>query len=235
LNDRTGLMKEEDMIIAIDGPAGAGKSTIARQLAEALGYQLIDTGAIYRSVALFAGRAGVSVEDGPACARVARGLDFRFELSGGVNHIYCGEELLGDEIRTPEMSLGASRVSAHPEVRAALLELQRQLGRARDSVLEGRDIGTVVFPDADIKIFLTATGEERARRRVEQLAERGDVVDYAEILAQINERDERDASRDIAPLKPAEDSLLVDSTQLDIAQVIELISSRVREVEADAN
>ena len=162
------------MVIAIDGPAGAGKSTIARKVAQALGFQLIDTGAIYRTVAYVATQRGVDLKDGGSCAEIARELDFRFELRGDENLIWCNGEVLGDEIRSEAMSLGASHVSALPRVRAALLDVQRELGRERDSVLEGRDIGTVVFPDAAHKIFLTASPDERARRRTEQLGERGE-------------------------------------------------------------
>lgn len=217
------------MIIAIDGPAGAGKSTIARGVARELGLQLIDTGAIYRAVAFEALEHGVSLQDGAACAEIARGLDFAFELHGERNRIWCNGEELGAEIRAPRISLGASHVSALPEVREALLELQRKLGRQRSSVLEGRDIGTVVFPDADLKIFLTASPEERARRRVEQLAERGEHVDYEETLAEIRERDERDETRAHAPLRQAEDALAIDSTRQSIDEVIARVAALARE------
>lgn len=208
------------MIVAIDGPAGAGKSTIATRVAEELGFQLIDTGAIYRTVAWKAAASDLDLEDGKAVADLARDLEFTFELVDGDNVVFCNGEAIGDEIRAPEVSYGASIVSAHPEVRAALLDIQRDLGRARSSVLEGRDIGTVVFPDADVKVFLTATPQERARRRVEQMLEKGDEADYEEVLAEIEARDERDANRDAAPLKQADDAVAIDSTRFDIEEVV---------------
>lgn len=216
------------MIIALDGPAGAGKSTIAKGVAESLGFQLIDTGAIYRTVAHKALGAGLALEDGAACAALALGLDFRFAMNQGKNEIRCGEALLGDEIRTQEVGLGASQVSAHPEVRAALLDLQRRLGRERDSVLEGRDIGTVVFPDAELKIFLTASPEERAQRRVAQLALQGVSEDYEAVLQEIRERDHRDSSRAVAPLKQADDAIAVDTTGRPVEEIIAQIVSLAR-------
>ena len=218
------------MIIAIDGPAGAGKSTIARGVAMELGLPLIDTGAIYRAVALRALAADVPLQDGPACARLARQLEFRFELdTQGHNHIFCDGDELGDRIRHPRISQGASEVSAHPEVRQALLTLQRDLGRAHGAVLEGRDIGTVVFPDADLKIFLTASAPERARRRVDQLAERGQPVDYDETLAQIRARDARDTSRAHAPLRQADDAVAIDTTSKGVDALVARISQMARE------
>ena len=217
------------VVIAIDGPAGAGKSTIAMGVARALGFQLIDTGAIYRTVAYTALDRGVDLSDGEALANIARELDFHFELAadGKKNLIFCNGEQLGDEIRSPAVSQSASKVSSRPEVRAALLELQRSLGRARSSVLEGRDIGTVVFPDADLKIFLTATAEERARRRTMQMKERGEQADYAEILAEIQERDARDIQREHAPLKQADDAVAIDSTSLGIGGIVDKIVALV--------
>ena len=158
------------MILAIDGPAGAGKSTVSRDVARRLGFQLLDTGAIYRSVAWLARRQSVSWDDGPALARIALQLQIRFEMRGEVNTVFLtlpdeGELEVTAQVRAPEIGQGASQVSAHPEVRGSLLELQRRLGRARDSVVEGRDIGTVVFPKAEVKVYLTASVEERARRR----------------------------------------------------------------------
>lgn len=216
------------MIVAIDGPAGAGKSTIAKTVARELGFQLVDTGAIYRTVALRSLERGVSIDDGQACAEVALSLSLAFEQRDDTNTLICDGAPVGDEIRTPEVSQAASKVSAHPEVRAALLELQRQIGRARPSVLEGRDIGTVVFPDAEVKIFLTASAAERARRRVGQLAEKGIAADEAAILAEIEERDARDSQRAHAPLKQADDAVPVDTTSLTIEQVIASILGTVR-------
>ena len=216
------------MIIALDGPAGAGKSTIARRVAGALNFQLIDTGAIYRAVAWHARAQGLRLEDGEACAELARELDFRFTLQGQQNLVRCDGRELGAEIRTAQVSLDASQVSAHQEVRSALLEMQRELGRARDSVLEGRDIGTVVFPEAELKIFLTATSEERARRRVAQRAEQGVTEEYDRVLADIRARDQRDERRAVAPLKMAEDAVALDTTALEIDAIVERIVSLAR-------
>ncbi len=215
------------MIVAIDGPAGAGKSTIALNVAQELGFQLIDTGAIYRTVGLKATQMGLDINDGPACAQLAADLDFEFKIVDGKNHIICNGETLGQEIRTPDMSRAASIVSAHPEVRQALLNIQRELGRARDSVLEGRDIGTVVFPDADVKVFLTASDTERAQRRVLQLGEQGAAANYEDILADIRERDARDSSRSAAPLKQADDAVAIDSTEFGIDEVVAKVVSLV--------
>jgi cytidylate kinase len=218
------------MIVAIDGPAGAGKSTIALNVAKRLGFQLIDTGAIYRTVALKATQMGIDIDDGPACAQLAADLEFEFKVVDGNNFIICNGETLGTEIRTPEVSRVASVVSAHPEVRQALLNIQRDLGRARDSVLEGRDIGTVVFPDAEVKVFLTASDTERAQRRVKQLGEQGSEANYEDILSEIRERDARDSSRSAAPLRQADDAVAIDSTKFGIddvvAQVVALVRSR---------
>jgi len=218
------------IVVTIDGPAGAGKSTVAKQLARRLGYRLLDTGAIYRAVALTAQRRGIAWTDADACAEVARALDIRFEFVGDKNHVFVGGEDVSAAIRTPENSQGASQVSAHPPVRAALLDLQRRLGAGGGVVVEGRDTGTVVFPTAQAKFFLTATEEERARRRV---AELGAGSDYEKTLAEIRVRDSRDASRDVAPMKPAEDAVLVDSSTQTIEQVVENLA-RVVEARADA-
>ncbi len=217
------------MIIAIDGPAGAGKSTIARQVAQALGFQLIDTGAIYRTVAYHALLQGIDLDDGAACAAIARSLHFSFTLEGDRNIVRCHDQVLGDEIRTQAVSEIASQVSALPEVRAALLEVQRELGRAHDSVLEGRDIGTVVFPDAQLKVFLTASPQERAMRRAAQLREQGQPADEAAIFAEITSRDARDSGRAHAPLLQAHDAAPVDTTGRPIGEVVEEIVQLARQ------
>lgn len=212
------------IVVTIDGPAGAGKSTVAKLLARRLGYRLLDTGAIYRAVALAAQRRGTPWNDADACAQVARDLDIRFDFVGEKNHVFLAGEDVSAAIRTPENSQGASQVSAHPAVRAALLELQRRLGAGGGVVVEGRDTGTVVFPHADAKFFLTATEDERARRRV---AELGPAADYEQTLREIRERDQRDASRDVAPMRPAEDAVLVDSSTQTIEQVVENLARTV--------
>ena len=222
-------------VVAIDGPAGAGKSTVARRVADELGFVLVDTGAMYRAVALAASRAGVPFSDGAAVGAVAAALvdegALAFERAdgGGVRVLLRGEDV-STAIRTPEMSQGASTVSAHPPVRAALLAMQRQAGAGGGVVLEGRDIGTVVFPDAEVKIFLTASDEVRAARRHAELVAKGQAVTLEATLADIRERDARDSGRDVAPLKQASDAVRVDSSSMSIddavGEILRVVSAR---------
>jgi cytidylate kinase len=222
-------------IVAIDGPAGAGKSTASRAVAARLGFAMVDTGAIYRAVALAATRAGVALDADAALAALLPALEIRFAPAGapgGGQRVLLGDEDVSDEIRTPPMSLGASRVSARPVVRAGLLDLQRRLALASGNagaVLEGRDIGTVVFPDADAKFFLTAPPEERARRRHAELRGRGDPSSFDEVLADQLRRDRDDSERDVAPLQPASDALIVDTSGVALDEVVDRL---VREVQA---
>ena len=218
------------LIVAIDGPAGAGKSTAARLLAAELGYTLLDTGAIYRVMALRARERGIAWDDGPGVAALADGLSLSFQLDGALNRVFAGGEEVSTLIRTPEISDGASRVSALPEVRAALLGLQRRIGAAGGVVVEGRDIGTVVFPDAEAKFFLTANTDERARRRVAELTAAGKPVDSAQTRAEIVARDTRDSTRAAAPLKKADDAIEIDSSTMSpyavLARMAEVVAAR---------
>jgi cytidylate kinase len=216
------------LIVAIDGPAGAGKSTAARMLAAHLGYTLLDTGAIYRVMALRARERGISWDDGPGVAGLADALQLSFRLDGSVNRVFAGGEDVSVAIRSPEISDGASRVSALPEVRAALLGLQRRIGAAGGVVVEGRDIGTVVFPAAGAKFFLTATADERARRRVAEWQAAGRTVDFAQTRAEIVARDERDSTRAAAPLRKADDAIEIDSSALGPDAVVERMAAVVR-------
>jgi CMP/dCMP kinase len=224
-------------VVAIDGPAGAGKSTVTLRVAEELGYLLVDTGALYRTVALAAQRAGVSWDAEGPLGELARQLvkEHAVEL-GNQKSSGFAVKLRGEDvslaIRNPDVSQGASKVSAVPAVREALLDMQRQAGEGGGAVLEGRDIGTVVFPEAEAKFYLTASVDVRARRRYDELVARGASPDYAEVKREVAERDLRDSTRPIAPLKQAFDARVIDSSSLSIEQVVARIVARVREVEA---
>ena len=230
-----GLPNRRRPVVAIDGPAGAGKSVVSRKLAERLGYLRVDTGALYRCIALAAQDQKVSWDDGPACGEVAKSiveagsLDLENEPGKPPTARLAGRDV-SDAIRAPEMGQGASKVSAHPEVRAALLELQRQLGRAGGVVLEGRDIGSVVFPDAEVKFFLTASVAVRAKRRYDELVAKGTKVTLAEVEAEVEERDHRDRNRAIAPLIEPAGAVMVDSSNLTIPQVVAEMADFVGEV-----
>lgn len=218
--------------IAIDGPAGAGKSTLARQLAGKLGFIYVDTGAIYRTVALAVLRAGADPADAGQVAALLKGLDIRMDYGpDGEQRMFLGGVDVSRAIREHQVSGLASRVSAIPAVRDFLLDFQRRQARERNVVMDGRDIGTVVLPQADVKIFLTAAPEARAQRRLLELRQRGQQADYDTVLRDIIQRDEQDANRPIAPLRRAEDAALLDTTRLNLEQSLEALVRLVKEKE----
>lgn len=216
--------------IAIDGPSGAGKSTMARKVAAELGFLYVDTGAIYRSVSLYAYRAGVDKEDAERIVALLPQVRIDMEYrEDGVQHMILNGEDVTDAIRENEVSLYTSAVSAIPEVRAFLLDLQRNLATTRNVIMDGRDIGTVVLPDATVKIYLTAAPEARARRRWLDLKEKGSEITEAQVLEEVLQRDYNDTHREIAPLRQAEDAVLVDTTALDLEASYQLLLNTIRE------
>ena len=218
-------------IVAIDGPAGAGKSSVSKILALRLHFTLVDTGAIYRCVALKARRQQAGLSDEAALQKIVDGLVVSFEMTEEKNRVFLDGEDVSEEIRTSENSLAASQVSAQPVVRAALLGLQRKLALAAEqgAILEGRDIGTVVFPDAELKVFLFADPKVRAERRFEELFQKGHEKPVEQVLADQNKRDKEDSERELAPLKPATDAVQIDSTQLHLSEVVHRIEALVSE------
>lgn len=221
---------EKRFSVAIDGPSGAGKSTIARACAKRFGFIYVDTGAIYRTVGLAVRRFGASPESGEEVSRVLPTLDIAMSYApdGTQTMLLNGEDVSG-LIRTPEMSVYASKVSALPEVRAFLLDMQRALAKRQSVVMDGRDIGTVVLPDAELKIFLTASPEKRAERRYRELVQRGEAVTFDEVLRDIKERDERDSKRAAAPLKKAGDAIELDTSGLSLGGSIEAVCRLIEE------
>jgi len=221
--------RPKGLIIAIDGPSGAGKSTLTRLLAGRLGYLHIDTGAMFRAVALAARRACIAVDDGEALALLCRGLTISFARNDGDGRVLLNGEDISDLIRTPEISLLTSRVSAMKSVRDCLIEQQREMGMAGGVVLEGRDIGTVVFPDAEVKFFMTASIEERGRRRYQELMAKGEDVSLQGTTAEVARRDTQDEQREHAPLRKATDAIDIDSSGLSIEEVLTLMEKKVKE------
>ncbi|MBP5272242.1 MAG: (d)CMP kinase [Clostridia bacterium] len=217
--------------IAIDGPAGAGKSSIARAAAAQLGFIYVDTGALYRTVALGALKRGIRPEETDAIVALLPELDVAMEFVDGEQRVLLNGEDVSEAIRQPEVSGAASTVSAIPAVRQFLFDLQQNMAKEHDVLMDGRDIGTVVLPDAQLKIFLTATPEERARRRYEQIKDTSDVT-YEEILRDINQRDYQDTHREIAPLKQAEDAVYLDTTDMSFDEVVDAILSLTKERQA---
>lgn len=216
-------------VITVDGPSGTGKGTIAELLSRRLGWHCLDSGALYRVLGLVAGRRGLDLDSGEALARLAASLPLTFE---GGRVLLAGEDL-GDAIRSESAGMAASRVAAHPAVRAALLDWQRRQARPPGLVADGRDMGTVVFPQAPLKVFLDASPEERAARRYKQLKGKGLDANLPALVADIRERDERDRNRAAAPLRPADEAVIVDSTTLSIDEVLDRVLEEVRRVFPD--
>ena len=225
-------MGKKGLIIAIDGPSGAGKSTTARRLAERLGYVYIDTGAMYRAVGWKAVQEKIDPADEEMLADLCRRTEVSISRSDGEPKISVDGRDVSGEIRTPEMGMMASAVSRSASVRARLLTLQRELGKSGGVVMDGRDIGTVVFPDADVKFFLDANADERGLRRYRELKAKGADVDPERIIREIRDRDRQDSGRSLAPLRRADDALLIDSTSLDINEVLERMLSEIEKVKA---
>lgn len=217
-----------NQVITIDGPAGAGKSTVSRIVAKKLDYLYLDTGAMYRAVALQAKRMGLGFSDGEDLYRMCKELDLRFVSDEDSPMVFIGEENVSSAIRMPEMDMLASSISAVKEVREAMTELQRKIGRAGKLVAEGRDMGTVVFPDAGFKFFVTASVEVRVERRCSERMDRGESVSREDIEEDIRKRDEQDKTRAIAPLRPAEDAMIIDTSVLDIGEVVEDILQKIK-------
>ena len=214
--------------VAIDGPAGAGKSTIAKLVAKEKGYIYVDTGAMYRGLAIHFLKKGIDPENKEAVAKACQDAEVTIGYENGIQQIYLNGENVTEMLRTEEVGNMASKTSAIPEVREKLLDLQRSLAREKDVIMDGRDIGTNILPDANVKIYLTASVETRAERRYKELKEKGEKCDLAEISRDIRERDERDMTREIAPLKKAEDAVLVDSSDMTIKEVVDEICRHCR-------
>ncbi|OOS00069.1 cytidylate kinase [Canicola haemoglobinophilus] len=220
----------KNLIITVDGPSGAGKGTLCYALAEKLGFRLLDSGAIYRVTALAALKKEIALDDEPKLAELARHLNIQFIPQGGEVHIILDNENVSAQIRTQEVADAASKVAVFSQVRNALLQLQQDFANEKGLIADGRDMGTVVFPNAQVKLFLDASAEERAKRRYKQLQNKGINGKFAQILAEIKERDFRDRNRAVAPLKPAEDAFLLDSTELTIEDVIDQAINYINQV-----
>lgn len=215
--------------VAIDGPAGAGKSTLARRLAAELGYIYVDTGAMFRTIGLYALRAGKDPKDNEAVNALLPEISLKFAFIEGEQHIYLNGEDVSTAIRTEEVGMAASAVGANPEVRAFLLGMQRDMAKTQDVLMDGRDIGTVVLPDATVKIFLTASPEARATRRWKEYQQKGVEVSYEEVLADVRQRDYQDTHRAAAPLRQADDAQLLDTSEMNFEQSLEAMKKIIVE------
>ena len=213
--------------VAIDGPSGAGKSSMARRLAADLGYTYVDTGAMYRAIGLYVRRAGADTKDSAAVEALLPQIQLDIRLQDGAQHILLNGEDVTEAVRAEEIGMAASDVSAYPAVRGFLLDTQRNLAASRDVLMDGRDIGTVVLPNATVKIYLTASADARARRRLAELLEKGKQTDYATVLADIEQRDYQDTHRAVAPLRQAEDAILVDTSDIGIEESFTLLKKTI--------
>ena len=217
------------MKIALDGPSGAGKSTVAKALAKKLGIVYVDTGALYRTVGYFVRENGVSPKDADGVTALLPGISIELKYENGVQKVYLNGEDPGDKIRQPDISMYASAVSAIPSVRAFLLDTQRDIARKNSVVMDGRDIGTVILPDAEVKIFLFASSEARAKRRYKELIQKGENVTYETVLAEMLERDSNDRNRSVAPAIPAEDAIHMDNSNMSVEENVDAIIAIVKE------
>lgn len=226
--DKNNSERTDGLVIAIDGPSGAGKSTVAHLLAERLGYLQIDTGAMYRAVAYLLHQAGIDANDLAAVEHFCSTVDIRLDRSDGFQRVFANGQEVTSQIRTPEMSLMTSRISALRPVREAMMLAQRKLGAQGGVVLEGRDIGTVVFPDADLKFFLSASAEERGKRRYMELVAKGEQVTLENTITAVAQRDQQDSERDLAPLRMAEDAIAIDSSGRTVEEVLDIMQAACR-------
>ncbi len=215
--------------VAIDGPVGAGKSSIAKECAKRLGFIYVDTGALYRCIGLFCDRNGVNIDDTSRVEAALSHITLDVKIKNGTQHVYLNGYDVSEEIRLPEISMAASKVSAIPAVREYLLQFQRDMAASQNVIMDGRDIGTVVLPNAEVKIYLTADAEVRAKRRYDELIAKGNNVTFESVLADLNQRDHNDMTREIAPLKQADDAVLADTTKLDFDSSCDLLIGIIKE------
>ena len=215
--------------VAIDGPVGAGKSSIAKECAKRLGFIYVDTGALYRCIGLFCDRNGVNIDDASRVEAALSHITLDVKIKNGTQHVYLNSYDVSEEIRLPEISMAASKVSAIPAVREYLLQFQRDMAASQNVIMDGRDIGTVVLPNAEVKIYLTADAEVRAKRRYDELISKGNNVTFESVLADLNQRDRNDMTREIAPLKKADDAVLADTTKLDFDSSCDLLIGIIKE------
>jgi len=221
------FMSEKILVVTIDGPSGSGKGTLSQLLAKQLGFHLLDSGALYRITALASLQKNINLDNVDAVAEVALNLQIRFDVNGDKTIIFLEDENVTDAIRTETISMAASKVAAYPAVRSALLARQRAFATAPGLIADGRDMGTVVFPEAPVKLFLTASAEARAERRYKQLITKGETVDKTILVKEIQERDDRDTKRSVSPLVPASDAVIVDSTSMSIEQVFDFMLNQI--------